>query len=102
MRQGIYHVIDHMIVIGKRDMAECSRCNGTGWANAARDSGMEGMPVMLQPLGVYRCTSCGGTGDTNPLAHLSDEQRAGLFLGSFESVPPEVSKAGTASAGLQD
>lgn len=59
-------------------MAKCDRCDGTGWANAARDSGMEDMPMMLRPLGVYRCANCGGTGDTDPFAHLTDEQRAEL------------------------
>ena len=44
-------------------MAKCDRCNGTGWASAARDSGMEDMPVMLRPLGVYRCHNCNGGGD---------------------------------------
>lgn len=43
-------------------LSECSRCNGTGYANAARDSGMEDAPVMDRPIGVYRCPSCGGTG----------------------------------------
>ena len=59
-------------------MAKCDRCNGTGWANAARDSGMEDMPMMLRPFGVYRCANCGGAGDTDPFAHLTEEQRAEL------------------------
>ena len=41
---------------------ECKRCNGSGYANAARDSGMEDAPTRLQPLGVYRCDTCGGAG----------------------------------------
>ena len=59
-------------------MAKCDRCDGTGWANAARDSGMGDMPLMLQPLGVYRCDNCGGRGDTDPFARLTDAQRAEL------------------------
>lgn len=59
-------------------MARCDRCNGTGWASAARDSGMEDMPLMLRPIGVYRCDNCNGRGDTDPFAHLTDEQRAEL------------------------
>lgn len=59
-------------------MAKCDRCNGTGWANAARDSGMGDMPAMMRPLGVYRCDNCGGTGDSDPFAHLTEEQRAEL------------------------
>lgn len=45
-------------------MAEtkCTRCMGTGYANAARDSGREDAPTMWRPLGVYRCPSCGGSG----------------------------------------
>lgn len=42
--------------------AECKRCRGTGWANAARDSGTENLPAMLRPIGVYRCETCNGTG----------------------------------------
>lgn len=41
---------------------ECTRCNGTGYASAARDSGMEDMPMMFRPIGVYPCSNCGGTG----------------------------------------
>lgn len=40
----------------------CHRCRGTGWANAARDSGMEDAPLLHRPLGVYQCGTCGGTG----------------------------------------
>lgn len=52
-------------------MAEtrCERCNGTGYANAARDSGMEDLPMMLQPIGAYQCTTCDGSGKVG----LSDE-----------------------------
>lgn len=59
-------------------MSECTRCRGTGWANAARDSGMEDVPLMLRPLGVYRCTNCGGTGDTDLFARLTSAQREEL------------------------
>lgn len=64
-------------------MAKCDRCDGTGWANAARDSGMEDMPMMLRPLGVYYCDNCGGRGDTDPFAHLTTDQRAEL-VGSIK------------------
>lgn len=59
-------------------MAKCDRCDGTGWANAARDSGMEDMPLMLRPLGVYRCDNCNGRGDPDPFSHLTADQRAEL------------------------
>jgi hypothetical protein len=41
---------------------ECTRCRGTGYANAARDSGMEDAPRMMRPFGVYPCSTCDGTG----------------------------------------
>lgn len=47
----------------------CTRCNGTGYANAARDMDMEDTPLMHRPLGVYRCDTCNGTG----LLGISDE-----------------------------
>lgn len=52
-------------------MAEtrCERCKGTGYANAARDSGMEDMPMLLQPMGVFRCPNCDGKGRVG----ISDE-----------------------------
>ena len=52
-------------------MAEtrCERYKGTGYANAARDSGMEDLPMLLQPIGVYRCSSCNGSGRVG----ISDE-----------------------------
>lgn len=52
-------------------MAEtrCERCKGTGYANAARDSGMEDMPMLLQPMGVFQCPNCGGSGKVG----ISDE-----------------------------
>lgn len=52
-------------------MAEtrCERCKGTGYANAARDSGTEDLPMLLQPIGVYQCPTCGGSGRVG----LSDE-----------------------------
>lgn len=59
-------------------MSECARCRGTGWANAARDSGMEDMPMMLRPLGIYRCSTCGGTGDTDQFTYLTSKQRDDL------------------------
>ena len=52
-------------------MAEtrCERCKGTGYANVARDSGMEDLPMLLQPIGVFRCTNCCGSGRVG----ISDE-----------------------------
>lgn len=47
----------------------CDRCCGTGWANAAMDSGTENMPPMLQQIGVYSCPKCGGSGSLG----LTDE-----------------------------
>lgn len=41
---------------------ECSRCRGTGWASAERDSGTEGAHWMDVQIGVYQCPNCGGTG----------------------------------------
>lgn len=40
----------------------CTRCNGSGYANAARDSGRENAPLLIRPIGVYHCTTCGGSG----------------------------------------
>ena len=55
-------------------MAEtrCERCKGTGWANAARDSGAEDLPMLLRPIGVYQCPTCGGSG----IVGFSDEAEA--------------------------
>ena len=52
-------------------MAEtrCERCKGTGYANVARDSGMEDLPMLLQPIGVFRCPNCCGSGRVG----ISDE-----------------------------
>lgn len=52
-------------------MAEtrCERCKGTGYANAARDSGMEDLPMLLQPIGVFQCPNCCGSGRVG----ISDE-----------------------------
>jgi len=44
------------------DDVVCTRCNGGGYASAARDMGMEDMPMMLKPIGVYPCPSCNGSG----------------------------------------
>ncbi len=41
---------------------KCERCNGTGWASAAKDAGMSNVPDYLKPIGVYRCYGCDGTG----------------------------------------
>lgn len=41
---------------------KCDRCNGSGYANAARDSGMESAPSIMQPMGVYTCPICDGEG----------------------------------------
>lgn len=40
----------------------CPRCGGSGYRSAAADAGMQDLPVMLQPIGVYPCSSCNGTG----------------------------------------
>ena len=52
-------------------MAEtrCERCKGTGYANAARDSGMGDLPMLLQPIGVFQCLTCNGSGKVG----ISDE-----------------------------
>jgi hypothetical protein len=42
---------------------KCERCNGTGWASAAKDAGMSNAPDYLKPIGVYRCYGCDGTGN---------------------------------------
>lgn len=47
----------------------CERCKGTGYANAACDYGMEDLPMLLHPIGVYQCPSCCGTGKIG----ISDE-----------------------------
>jgi len=44
------------------DDIECTRCNGSGYASAARDMCMEDMPMMMKPIGVYLCPSCNGSG----------------------------------------
>jgi DnaJ-class molecular chaperone len=44
------------------DDVVCTSCNGSGYASAARDMGMEDMPMMLKPIGVYLCPSCNGSG----------------------------------------
>ena len=41
---------------------QCERCRGTGLASAARDSGTEGAQWMHVQCGVYRCSTCNGTG----------------------------------------
>lgn len=53
----------------------CDRCCGTGYASAARDSGMEDAPRMLRPIGIYSCPTCGGTGKRG----FTDEQMAALL-----------------------
>lgn len=40
----------------------CTRCNGTGYASAAKDSGTENMHLLHQQIGVYKCTTCSGSG----------------------------------------
>lgn len=42
---------------------KCFKCNGTGYASAARDTGMEDAPLMLRPIGLYLCPLCRGTGE---------------------------------------
>jgi DnaJ-class molecular chaperone len=51
---------------------ECVRCRGSGYANAARDSGMEDAPRMMKPFGVYPCSTCNGTGKVG----MSEEAEA--------------------------
>ena len=55
----------------KQTTITCQRCKGSGWANAARDAGMEDMPAMLKPIGVYQCPDCGGNG--KPPGSLFDD-----------------------------
>ena len=66
---------------------ECRRCNGTGWANAARDSGMEDAPIMQRPLGVYRCDTCGGTGKIG----MTEEDEA-LLVAAAEKALKKLGK----------
>lgn len=40
----------------------CPTCSGGGWQSAAKEMGMEDMPLMHRPIGVWPCTSCHGTG----------------------------------------
>lgn len=44
-----------------RTRSRCTRCQGTGWASAARDAGMEDAPFLVRPIGVFQCPSCGGS-----------------------------------------
>jgi len=41
---------------------DCWTCKGTGWDSAARRAGMEDAPVYFRPIGVWQCTTCGGSG----------------------------------------
>lgn len=52
----------------------CDRCKGTGYASVARDAGMDTLPTLLQPVGLYQCPTCNGTGQVG----FSDEAMAAL------------------------
>lgn len=57
------------------DDVTCDRCNGSGYASAAKDMCMEDMPMMLKPIGVYPCPSCNNTGlsfDGQKMAELTE------------------------------
>lgn len=69
---------------------ECTRCRGTGWANAARDSGMEDAPRMFRPFGVYQCTTCGGSGKLG----LSDEALKAFAKALRDELDTKSSNAG--------
>lgn len=43
----------------------CPKCKGSGYWSAAREAGMENLPYQLQPMGVYHCPRCGGSGQND-------------------------------------
>lgn len=45
-----------------RDDLICPTCAGGGYESAAKKMGMEDMPMMHKPIGLWPCTGCNGTG----------------------------------------
>lgn len=68
----------------------CERCRGTGYASAAHDSGKEHLPPLLQPLGVYKCTTCDGTGQLLDIEELLAQ--ASLFAKRRERICKQSTK----------
>ena len=49
---------------------QCPRCHGSGYDSAARCMGMLDYPRSMQPLGVFTCGACGGTGKVFKMPEL--------------------------------
>lgn len=45
------------------EMEKCQWCGGTGWDSAAKRTGTENMHPLHQPIGVWPCAFCRGTGE---------------------------------------
>ena len=45
-----------------QDNVICPTCDGMGFESAAQKMGMQDMPQKMTPIGVWRCTSCNGSG----------------------------------------
>ena len=41
----------------------CSKCKGSRYGSAAKDSGTDHLDIMDQQIGIYPCTKCGGAGE---------------------------------------
>ena len=56
---------------------KCNKCNGSGYTSAAKQMGMQGYPIFQQPIGVSRCSVCGGSGkllSLDPFEGLTEEE----------------------------
>jgi len=54
-------------------MSKCKKCNGTGYQSAAKEMGMENLPFLQRPLGIWQCDYCNGTGEEyNPVEHIKN------------------------------
>lgn len=75
----------------------CYTCKGSGWDSAARRAGMEDAPVYFRPLGVWQCTTCGGTGKiglTEQMAHaLSEAIRESIDADILQKLQEEANKS---------
>ena len=71
----------------------CKKCNGTGSDSAARCMGMLDVPRSQQPLGVFQCDACGGSGEEfelNLQFTPEESERLRVMLEKFK--PKEVAE----------
>jgi DnaJ-class molecular chaperone len=73
------------------DDVACGTCGGTGYQSAAKEMGMEDMPMMMKPIGVWPCNSCQGSGlliDGEKMAKMTDylEEHAELIQESMAAL----------------